>query len=326
MNEDRLEPQGSLGTGLIQAPTGAGEFGLQAESQASALDLGVSQVSQNPAEILASLMDFPGSVALAELLDEPLPRTTAPAYAVELGERLLDDVRARLDALEPMALKPLLGRRGPSLLAPHEYLAVLKRHGFGVPKPEPEVAEAEPEPETKPAASSRSGARTAPPPAPAPAPNPLPALLDELSGPFASALGTSLRQAQAHIATLRWEIAHDIRALGPTADRLERIDAALTRAMQGKMGELLDRMEYAAQLTFDRAFQHAVSELPSDFGEADLAEWSEESGWLGRYRERCVRMTKALFGHQRRSLEGLLRAATHAGNTLDSTTQEGDEP
>ena len=142
-------------------------------------------------------------------------------------------------------------------------------------------------------------------------------LMDELGIPFASALGTSLRQAQAHISTLRWEIAHDIRALGPTADRLERIDAALTRAMQGKMGELLDRMEYAAQLTFERACTHALMELPAEFGEEDLAEWSEENGWLGRYRERCIRMTKALFGHQRRGLEGLLRAAIEPGHSLE---------
>jgi hypothetical protein len=37
-----------------------------------------------------------------------------------------------------------------------------------------------------------------------------------------------------------------------------------------------------------------------------------ETGWIERYRERCVRMTRALYGHLRRSLEGLLRAAIHA--------------
>jgi hypothetical protein len=175
---------------------------------------------------------------------------------------------------------------------PHEYLAVLKRHGFQ--RHDGEV-----------------------PPSEEAAPHKLKALIDELGLPFASALGTSLRQAQAHIATLRWEIAHDIRALGPTADRLERIDAALTRAMQGKMGELLDRMEYAAQLTFERACTHALMELPAEFGEDDLVEWSDEHGWIGRYRERCIRMTKALFGHQRRGLEGLLRAAIEPGTSLD---------
>ena len=76
------------------------------------------------------MMDFPGSVALAELLDEPLPKGAPNPQAAMLGERLLEDVRARLDALEPLALKPLTGRRAPHSLAPHEYLAVLTRHGF----------------------------------------------------------------------------------------------------------------------------------------------------------------------------------------------------
>ncbi len=283
MNEDRLAPRGSFGTALIQAHN---------ISPGVALD--ERPVSQNPAEVLATLMDFPGSVALAELLEEPVPASAPTAQAISMGERLLEDVRARLDALEPLALKPLSGRRAPTLLLPHEYLALLERHGF-------ERSEDTEQP-------SDSEQR---------APQKLQALFDELGMPFASALGTSLRQAQAHIATLRWEIAHDIRALGPTADRLERIDAALTRAMQAKMGELLDRMEYAAQLTFERACTHALMELPVDFGEADLTEWSDENGWLGRYRERCIRMTKALFGHQRRGLEGLLRAAIEPGHALE---------
>jgi hypothetical protein len=292
MNEDRLAPRGSFGTALIQAPSISTGIGLEERP-----------VSQNPAEVLATLMDFPGSVALAELLDEPLPGGAPSPQALLLGERLLEDVRARLDALEPLALKPLSGRRAPSLWMPHEYLAVLRRHGFEprFERPVEDTDQADPTSEDVLALRPQS----------------LTALIDDLGTPFASALGTSLRQAQAHIATLRWEIAHDIRALGPTADRLERIDAALTRAMQGKMGELLDRMEYAAQLTFERACKHALMELPAGFGEEDLAEWSEENGWLGRYRERCVRMTKALFGHQRRGLEGLLRAAIEPGHAPD---------
>ncbi len=299
MHEDRLAPRSPFGTALIQMPTvSAGDGPTE------------RPVSQNPAEVLASLMDFPGSVALAELLDEPLPPVTQHPRTVELGENLLETVRARLDALEPLSLKPLSGRRAPALLPPHEYLALLHSHGFtgkSVSAPEPANASEAPEAE----ATTQ-----------APSPAALRALIADLGDPFASALGSSLRQAQAHIGTLRWEIAHEIRALSPTADRLERIDAALTRAMQGKMGELLDRMEYAAQLTFERACTHALMELPDGFGEEDLEDWAAESGWLGRYRERCIRMTKALFGHLRRGLEGLLRSATYPGVSVDSTQGE----
>jgi hypothetical protein len=231
---------------------------------------------QNPAEVLANLMDFPGSVALADLLQGGLPPVPAHPDADSLGDRLLLDAQARLDTLEPLVLKPLTGRRSPEVPAPHELLHTLLRHGLANDRSE-QVARR---------------------------------IADELGAPFRSALGLSLRQAQAHVATLRWEITHDLRNLGPRADQLERLDAALSRAMQGKIGELLDRMEHAAHLTFVRACLHAVAALPDTLDEACRAHWSTDDGWLGRYRERCVRMAKALFGHLRRSLEGLMRAAT----------------
>jgi hypothetical protein len=235
-------------------------------------------VSQNPAEVLAALMDFSGSVALAELLAAPLPSGPSHPQATALGEQLVAGVRARLDALLPLALKPLSGRRAPNVPPPYELLALLREHA-PTGRPDPEAA-----------------ARVA----------------RELGAPLRSALGTSLRQAQAHVATLRWQIAHELRALGPRAERLERIDAALQRSVQAKIGELLDRMEYAAELTFERACVHACAALPDDFGLPDLEAWGADNGWFERFRERCVRMTKALFGHLRRAVEGLMRAAIHA--------------
>ncbi|MEY4514666.1 MAG: hypothetical protein RLZZ450_6788 [Pseudomonadota bacterium] len=235
-------------------------------------------VPQNPAEVLAMLMDFSGSVALAELLSaEPADGPSHPD-ARALGSHLVQQVRARLDSLLPTALKPLTGRRAPGVPLPHELVAMIRTAaGEGVPDAEGAVR-----------------------------------LAHQLGGPLRSALGASLRQAQAQVGTLRWEIAHELRALGPRADRLERVDAALNRSIQIKLGELLDRMELSAERTFERACVHACAALPEDFGEAQLAMWADENGWIERYRERCVRMTKALFGHLRRSLEGLLRAATHA--------------
>lgn len=262
MDPDRLAPSGGFGTALI--PVAPGD-GLAVDRPAP----------QNPAQVLASLMDFPGSVALAELLESPASKVADHPDRQRLGERLLLDAQARLDTLEPLVLKPLVGRRAPELPAPHELLHTIAQMGL--------VQE-----------RSEENARR---------------LADELGAPFRSALGLSLRQAQAHVATLRWEITHDLRALGPRADQLERLDAALTRSMQGKVGELLDRMEHAAHLTFMRACLHAVQALPETIDEACLATWCAQDGWLERYRERCTRMAKALYGHLRRSLEGLMRAA-----------------
>jgi hypothetical protein len=292
MDPETLAPTGfssrastALATSLLPALTPGGTAGAASEALARP-----SAPSQNPAQLLASLMDFPGSVALADLLAEPLagarPRSDARPSggassasgvtdAAGLGERLLLDAEARLDSLEPLVLKPLLGRRAPGVPAAHELLFSLRQHRIHEDRGEANVQR----------------------------------LADDLGAPFRSALGLSLRQAQAHVATLRWEITHDLRALGPRADQLERLDAALSRSMQAKLGELLDRMEHAAHLTFVRACVHAVAGLAEPVDDAAIAGWCDAEGWLARYRERCVRMAKALFGHLRRSLEGLIRAA-----------------
>jgi hypothetical protein len=272
MDPETLVAPGSLATALIPA-TGVGEERLASEPPAAAA---------NPAEVLANLMDFPGSVALAELLDALLAQRSAAGDTVHLqgaseqGEELLRQAHLRLDSLEAQVLKPLLGRRAPELPDAPTLLQLLQQHGL------------------------IAGERTQPA---------IERLADELGDPFRAALGTSLRQAQAHVSTLRAELTHELRALGPRADQLERLDATLTRSMQASVGQLLDRMEHAAHLTFARACTHAVTNLPEQIEESDLTAWCANDGWLARYHDRCVRMARALFGHLRRGLEGLLRAA-----------------
>ncbi len=266
MDSNSLAPTGALGPALIPAPRSGGSIAPE------------RVVPQNPAEVLAALMDFPGSVALAELLESG-PTSTAPNPAAgSLGERLLEDVRDRLDSLEATALRPLLGRRAPRVPGADALLEIAERYDLSGEATQASVQR----------------------------------LADTLGGPFRDALGTSLRQAQAHVATLRWEIVQDVRILGPNADRLERLDAALTRSMQARMAELYDRMEHAAYLTFVRACTHAVAGLEGQVSRETLSVWAAEDGWIERYRERCVRMAKALFGHMRRGLEGLVRAAALA--------------
>jgi hypothetical protein len=252
---------------------------------------------QNPAEVLANLMDFPGSVALAELLEALLASrgaapTPASADGSEQGDALLRDAQLRLDSIEPQVLKPLLGRRAPELPSAPALLVLLQQYGIAS-----EHAPERPSPE---GTSASAAAAT---------PSASERLAEQLGAPFHGALGLSLRQAQAHIATFRAELGPELRALGARAAELERLDATLTRSMQASVGQLLDRMEHAAQLTFARACAHAVANLPEQVGEAELAAWCASDGWLARYHERCVRMAKALFDHQRRGLEGLLRAA-----------------
>ena len=236
-------------------------------------------VPQNPAEVLARLMDFSGSIALAELLHDPVPDGPSHPQAERLARKLKDKVDVYLANALPQVLRPLTGRRAPSVPTATELLSVIRAASGDAARPDE--------------ACARSLSR-------------------ELGAPFWSALSASVRQAQMQLTTLRSKVAIDVRELGPRAERLERIDAVLQRSIETKLAELFQRFELAAELTFERACVHACSELPEGFSEQELAAWVAHDGWIERYRERCVRMTQALFGHLRRSLEGLLFAAAAA--------------
>jgi hypothetical protein len=137
-------------------------------------------------------------------------------------------------------------------------------------------------------------------------------LARDLGAPLRSAFGAGLRQLQSHFASLRAEVAGELRALGPRADRLERIDAALQRSIQRKQIELFERLQLAAELSFERACLDACAELPAGFGASELEAWAADGGWMARERTRCERVIRRFFRHLRRNLEVLLLAAIQA--------------
>lgn len=237
-------------------------------------------VPPNPADVLARMMDFSGSVALAELLHTPEPTGRSHPDVEQRARKLREHVYSRFDALLHQSLRPLTGLRAPKLPTPEELLqeiALASGEAGRLPEGEAAVRFAR-----------------------------------KLGAPLCSAFGKCLHQAQAHLAGLRGEILQDLRALGPRAARLESIDAALQRSIQGKMLQLFDRMQLAAELTFERACMQACAALPAPVAAEDLATWCGVQGWIESYRQRCVHTAEALYGHLQRSLEGLLLAAIHA--------------
>ncbi len=242
------------------------------------LDPGTPRVrpaaSTKPAEVLAALMDFSGGVALAELLQAPVARGRSHPDAARKGFDLQDRVQSQLDALSTRALQRLQRDRRPeSDLTLADLLELVTQAGGGV----------------RPEAALRLAA--------------------ELRRRVGWRLGASLRQAQADLARLRENIAAELRAIGPHAQQLERIDAALQLSLQGKLIELYERVLRAAEGAFDRACIDACASLPSALAEADLAGWLAPHGWLARDRDRCERTIGAFCVHLRRGLEGLVSAA-----------------
>jgi hypothetical protein len=239
-----------------------------------------TSVPPNPAEVLAQLMDFSGSVTLAELLQAPPPEGASHPNASELARKLQQSVRKQLDTLSTTVLRPLTGRYAPLHPTAAELLASIERCTGGAGKlPDARAAER---------------------------------LSYTLGETYFKALNKAVLQAQVQVTSLRARVSSEIRQLGPRAARLEYIDAALQRSVQNKQIELFERLILAAEMTFERACARACAELPEGFGLDELERWHREDGWLDRYRERCVRMTQALYGHLQRGLEGLVVAAVHA--------------
>jgi hypothetical protein len=237
---------------------------------------------QSPAEVLAALLDFSGSVALAELLDAPAPQGRPHVEAQRIALKLEDSLRAQLDAVGARAIQRLA--QEPATASAHSPAALLQRIERLTHVRDRRVS------------AAQVGAR----------------LARELGGPLHAALATSIRRAQGDLATLRAKVAPELRALGPRADRLERIDAALQIGIQGKLTGLFERLVLAAELSFEHACIEACAALPESFTAEHLATWSAPDGWIEHHRERCARMLIAFCGHLQRAVEGLLQAAISA--------------
>ena len=245
-----------------------------------------SSVSTNPAEVLALLMDFSGSVALAKVLHAPAPEGPSHPDAASLAQQLQARVQRQIEALAGRSLRPLEGARAPVVPSPLELFDALARC-TGTPGVRPGAAQ---------------GAAVA-------------ELARELGAPLRAALGACLRQSQAHFAAVRHELTPELHRLGPRARRLERIDAALQRSIAAKVAQLFERMELAAELTFERACAEACATLPmppETFAVEALVPWAADSGWIAHYRRRCLHVARGFFDHLRRGLEALLSAASEA--------------
>jgi len=232
--------------------------------------------------VLAALLDFSGSVALAELLDEPAPAGQPHPQLRPAARKLEDRLRGQLDALTARAIKRLAQEPDPASAFPPAVLLqrierVTQGRGSRVPNAQGAVR-----------------------------------LARDLGAPLHGALATCIRRAHADFAASRVQIASELRALGPRAARLERIDATLQLGIQAKLSGLFERLVLAAELSFQHACVEACAGLSEDFTASQLASWTGPDGWIARHRELCERMMLAFCGHLQRVVEGLLQAGIQA--------------
>jgi hypothetical protein len=232
----------------------------------------------DPAAFMARLMDLHGSVALARELAqiERMPATAAEPAAQADGLRLRAFVREQLaelaGAIELTFAEPF--QRRNKLPDAAATLDLLEQSGALL------------------ARSGRGLGSAAP----------------RLWDPFGELAARLLGRIRQETRALRAEIAPTLRALGPEATRLERLDAALFAATQKGRERVLGELTRGLERAFVRAFRDAVAALPEDAGREHVAAWFGPGQWLRGEMARMRQVLLSVCAHESRRLLSLAEA------------------
>jgi len=124
----------------------------------------------------------------------------------------------------------------------------------------------------------------------------------------------ALKTARAELVFLRDDLTPEIQRLGPAATEIERIDAALSRALLVGTRALTERLTARLEESFEAAFIAAAMALPD--GGADDTElvaavevWFAEDGWIRAYVRDTEALALALYDRDAELLTQLVDAA-----------------
>ncbi|CAN98761.1 hypothetical protein predicted by Glimmer/Critica [Sorangium cellulosum So ce56] len=262
---------------LISRPLAAAVSALAEGPRAPLADLA------DPAAVLAGLMDLHGSVSLARELSL-LDRHAAPPPAsegarAEVRALAADRLGELAEALDHVFAAPFHRRNKlPDAAAVH---ATLEQTGV-LP------------------ARDRAG-------------RPLASAAGQIWEPFGELMGRLLGRIRLETRALREELAPSLRALGPEAARLERLDAAISAATQKRRERALAELVPGLSRAFARAFRAAVGALPEGAGLEDVAGWFGQEQWLLRELQRMELVVQAVLAHEAGRLLSLVDGAAAAG-------------
>ncbi|WP_438025203.1 hypothetical protein [Sorangium sp. So ce233] len=239
----------------------------------------------DPAAVLAGLMDLHGSVSLARelsLLDRAVPSSAPPpadGARAEVRALAADRLGELAEALDHVFAAPFHRRnRLPDAGA---VLATLEQTGV-LP------------------ARSRAGRALA-------------YAAGQLWEPFGELAGRALGRIRLETRALREELAPSLRALGPGAARLERLDAAISAATQKRRERALAELVPGLARAFARGLRGAVAALPEEAGLEEIAGWFGQDQWLGRELQRMELVVQAALAHEAGRLLALVDGAAAAG-------------
>ncbi len=235
-----------------------------------------SALTPDAGAFLADLLDLRGGVLLADALHAlPPPGAALPTaeQAAALQIRVQDEIAAllaRLDEAFANAFKPRYRLPGPA-----RAFTLLDQAGAFAPKRTPKTA--------------ATAART-------------------LWAPYGDFLETHLKRARFGLRDLRREITPRLHALGPNAERLEKLDFALSASTANETERLFRRGLARLEAGFLEALRAALKAAPKAVTPADVEHWYGPTGFVPITFEDGQRYVQAVVAHERGHLEALVHA------------------
>lgn len=274
--------------GLGSGPLGAVLCGLRGQGESSSAAPPTSSIATSiepradAASCLASLMDLRASVQLAAELDalDALTCPPGPSPTPESVRSLARERGAELEEIVGLASRNALQGRN-KLPTPANMHATLERWG---------------------ALEQRSG-------------RPLTTATQALYAPFGVFAANQVERVRAGARAVRHEIGPALRGLGPTAARLERLDAALDAATERGAALRIGRILPSLSTEFGRRLRAAVQALPREAHAGCLGPWFAPGGWVRGHLDAVDSVARAVLHHEQSRLETLTEAACLLAST-----------
>jgi hypothetical protein len=249
--------------------------------------LSVPPTGRGAAAILGGFSDINGSIHLSDQLDErpavdPSAFAEEPQSLLDLAEPLRDRVETRVVAIRRTITRRYASAFGgkDGILDEKETLATLADTGALVERKRKTALQA---------------AR-------------------EISAPHRLLFDRALKSARAELIFLRDDLKKDLRALGPAAFELERLDASITRATVLAMRANMEDLRAGVMAAFEETIANAILALPK--GSADdeavkgaAAAWLAPDGLVRLHLSDCEALVLGLFDREAEILTSLVNAA-----------------
>jgi hypothetical protein len=136
--------------------------------------------------------------------------------------------------------------------------------------------------------------------------------LEAVQAPLVDLLDRGLERVRAESLALRAALTEALRALGPAASRLEKLDAALAQATERDTSSLLAGLAQVGAEAAEQILRPALSSLPPQTSVEELQGWFEPRGPLPQAIFALRRVLVGVLDFERRRLEALVQGCRSA--------------